>query len=550
MKLWKALHKNLIASVLFLSPASICLLITLVPALHVAEPIEHLLLTLTAVMGVHLLDRIVLFREIINSLSETTSGLQEAVRSQTEMLADKSASLQAMIASDIERVYSSREEAAGDIHRDLTNSENEKIRIIGISLNDFVRAETTTLNKAWLAIRHAIKNRSKRIDVKILLIDPECLGAQMRSKGEAQIQSAVAGRLGEDVIAVAESLLALEKEVNDSSPSPKETGTSTTFECRFYRLAPTLFLCQADSVCYVQQYYYWSHRNQSHSCPVVRYRKPNGDDGRSQIYDGMTNHFDWIWKHASISIAEVLDAKSIGIDRGLHQCRATNFFASESDGRERIQWLLESDPKIVWIQGISLSSFFRPGRLFNAIVNLIEKDIDLRVLLIDIESEQAKYRSYREYLFAGSEYSLKDYLDSEKHQQSDLHSDTDRSITNIQAQVSSIRNKKGKNWEPKILVRRYKTAPACFMLRVDDKVLVEQYHYGKVFPKGQGEAPAILGKDMPLVEYRESGEGLYDEIKLRSPFALLNDHFEFAFKYARDVPLLPVVSNEITTDSE
>ncbi len=78
------------------------------------------------------------------------------------------------------------------------------------------------------------------------------------------------------------------------------------------------------------------------------------------------------------------------------------------------------------------------------------------------------------------------------------------------------------------------------MLRVDDTVLAEQYHYGKVVPRGQREAPAILGKDMPLIEYRQTGSSLYDPINLRSPFELLNNHFEFTFANAEIVPFGPM----------
>ena len=58
MKTEQFLRKNFIAAVLFLIPLAIFLLVTLVPRLHVPAAIEHLFLTLTAVMGVHLLDRL------------------------------------------------------------------------------------------------------------------------------------------------------------------------------------------------------------------------------------------------------------------------------------------------------------------------------------------------------------------------------------------------------------------------------------------------------------------------------------------------------------
>lgn len=521
-------RQTLIAAVLFLVPLTIFLIVTQVPKLHVPEAVAHLFLTLTAVMGVHLLDRLVLFRETYATLAQITDGIQEDVRAQTKALADNSASLQAMIASDIERLYASREDAAEDMRRDLVDLANTSIRIIGISLNDFVRADDKILAQAWTGIQHAIDD-DRSLDIRLLLIDPDCLGAQLRSVGEARAQEAIAGRLREDVIAVAESLLKIE--------ATAKLKKQVKFQCRFYRLPPILFLCKVDSACYVQQYYFWSQRNANRSCPVIRYRRSEGAGEGRLIYHGMGEHFDWVWKHASIPLSEFLETKSTGTDKGLHQCGVANIFSSAGDGLERIRWLLEHARDRVAIQGVSLRSFFDPGPLFNAIVGLIDKEVELRILLIDSACEQAKYRSYRERLFSGPGLSLDEYLSSGQHSQADLYRDTERSVVNLRRQLTAIRTRKNRGWQPNVAIRRYATAPACFMLRVDDRVLVEQYHYGKVVPEGQSEAPAILGKDMPLVEYRQSGSTLYDPIALRSPFALLNNHFEFAFDNAQVVPL-------------
>lgn len=532
MKTDLQLPKNLLAAALFLIPLTLYLLVTLVPWLHVSEPLQHLFLTLTAVMGVHLLDRLVLFRETFKTLKTITGGIQADVRDQTRSLAGTSASLQAMIATGISRLYSGREDAASDIRRDLIDPANRSIRLIGISLNDFIRAdEHNTLAQTWADIRRFI-DKDHQLDIKILLIDPECFGAQMRSRGEARALSSLAGRLSEDVVAVAESLRRLEQLVT-------ETKHQVRFECRFYRIAPILFLCQVDSASYVQQYYFWSQRNASRSSPLIRFRQTEGPADGRHMHEGMRDHFEWIWEHASISIHDVLEAKSIGTDKGIHQFGITNVFASRAAGRHRIQWLLDHAQTTVWIQGVSLRSFFEPGTLFNTIVTLIGRgNIDIRILLIDTTSEQAKYRSYREQLFANPDLSFEDYLASGQHGESDLFRDTERSISNLRKQVAALRQNNPEIGRSNLLVRKYATAPGCFMLRVDNSVLVEQYQYGKVVPEGQKHAPAILGKDMPLIEYQRTGAPLYDPIELRNPVSLLSDHFEFAFTRAAEVPIL------------
>lgn len=530
MKTGLQLRKNLIAATLFLIPLAVYLLVILVPRLQVSEPLQHLFLTLTAVMGVHLLDRLVLFRETFETLKTITDGIQADVRDQTKSLARTSASLQAMTTTGIGRLYSGREDAANDMRRDLTDPANRSIRLIGISLNDFIRADEHTLAETWADIRRFI-DEDRTLDIKLLLIDPECFGAQLRSRGEARAQASIAGRLGEDVVAVAESLRRLERLVAKGKHQ-------VHFECRFYRIAPTLFLCQVDSASYVQQYYFWSQRNANRSSPLIRFRQTEGAADGRLMHEGMRDHFDWVWEHASIPIGNVLEAKSIGTDKGLHQSGIVNVFASGGEGRNRIQWLLDHARAIVWIQGVSLRSFFEPGPLFNAIVTLISRgDVDLRILMIDRTSEQAKYRSYRERLFADPDLRFETYLESGQHGESDLFRDTERSISNLRTQVTALRRKNATIGRSNLLVRQYATAPGCFMLRVDDSVLVEQYHYGKVVPEGQKDAPAILGKDMPLIEYQRVGSALYDPIELRNPVSLLSDHFEFAFARAAEITI-------------
>jgi hypothetical protein len=73
------------------------------------------------------------------------------------------------------------------------------------------------------------------------------------------------------------------------------------------------------------------------------------------------------------------------------------------------------------------------------------------------------------------------------------------------------------------------------VLRIDDRVLVEQYHYGKV-PSGTG---SILGKDMPLFEYSEFPEPLYedDSDPLRQPFTLIVNHLWYVSERATTVPV-------------
>ena len=85
----------------------------------------------------------------------------------------------------------------------------------------------------------------------------------------------------------------------------------------------------------------------------------------------------------------------------------------------------------------------------------------------------------------------------------------------------------------------YESAPACFTMLVDSTVLVEQYHYGKIDAGTLHDT--LLGKDMPLLEFKNEPHPLYKEERdsppLRNPYQLMKHHFEFVEEHAEPVPL-------------
>jgi hypothetical protein len=161
--------------------------------------------------------------------------------------------------------------------------------------------------------------------------------------------------------------------------------------------------------------------------------------------------------------------------------------------------------------------------------------VDLEVLLLDPESDQARYRSYREQLFGGgSNETYVEYIKHSQHENSELYQDTNRTIERIQHMIEHIIQRNKVEIVPKLKVGLYASAPACFVIRIDDRVLVEQYHYGKIVRE---DTPAILGKDMPLIECCENSSELYADKSdpLRRPFSLLANHFEFALAQSNPV---------------
>ncbi len=194
---------------------------------------------------------------------------QEAVSS-----GECTTSLESMRQSGVTRSYESRSLASKDMAQDLIEPGISEIRLIGISLNDFVRpGDQPELNAAWRSLEALIRgdrplpNRGAGLDIKALIIDPYCLGAQLRSHGESRAPAAVAGRLHAEVIQTAEHLSELEKLARQ-----QREKTQVSFEFRLYRLPPILFLCRTDTASYVQQYYFWASRYAAVPIPVLRYR--------------------------------------------------------------------------------------------------------------------------------------------------------------------------------------------------------------------------------------------------------------------------------------
>lgn len=549
-----------VAIILFLTPFTLFLFLSFVP--HIPELVIHILLTFSVVTAVHLLDRLVLYKDTAESLNDLKGGIESHIEGQIQSLvqstnlltknslneikegiqsdiAKQTASLEAMASSGIGRVFSTRAEACKDMGRDLIDPNNTCIRIIGISLNDFMRGDQRVLHEAWKTLEKYIRGElsvNKELDIKVLIIDPRCLGAQFRSDSEVRGQDAVPGHLSDDVNAVVKALVKLE-----SAAKSGVIKTGVSFECHLYRLPPILFLCLVDAACYVQQYHFWSARTTNTPIPVLKYGRHSEVADIYPMHAEMTAHFDWIWTKASIKVSDYYEKAVVGVDRGLNECGAVNVYTDHLEAFKRIQWLLENAKEKVSIQGISLHSFFRAGKLFRAISKLVESgQVDLEVLLLDPVCDQAMYRSFRERLFAAPEQTFEQYkLDPEQHRETDLYQDTRRSTENIRTMVSDItRIKKDSQWNLRLAVKFYESAPSCFMLRVDETVLVEQYHYGNFIPdEDLGHVPVILGKDMPVIEYSALMPSIQDDIQLRSPFKLLKDHFDFVFKHAKqEVP--------------
>jgi hypothetical protein len=430
-------------------------------------------------------------------------------RTQTTALLEGSASLSALQKVGISDVYPSRDEADADIASELEKA--NEIRVLGISLGDWT-SKRAPLAETWNALKAAITSYDpkRQIDVKILLADPRSLGAVLRSQAEAE-----AGKTSSLKVDVEDTIRTL-KALRDKSPDGR-----TTCELRLYRVAPQLFICQTESVGYVQPYYL-REKQGPRRLPLVRCVDKD-------VLGDLRNHFDMIWEFAAIPAGEYLDAHVVGIDDGAYSTASANIFSATDTAAGRMRTLIARARERVWLQGISLDSYFSDGHrshLYNAVKRAIVAGTDVRILLLHPYSTQAYYRSYREYLLSEeNDISFDDYCDSGGHENSTLVQNAKRTLRRILWLMSTREN---------LHVKLYASAPFAFMLLSDESALIEQYHYG-TFPDSDERTDEledrILGKDMPVVEYKRTYEGPREWHLGRSPYTLVESHFDFLWDH-------------------
>lgn len=451
------------------------------------------------------------------------TGIKQDIAAQSRALSQGSASLEALRHAGVVRTYSNRGEASPDIFHDLSQPAVTEIYLMGISLNDFVRDDNRTegLHRAWLRISDLVLGRaasSHPLDIRVLLIDPFCLGAKIRSFGEAKEPGSAVDRLRSDVEMTASSFTALADYARDHS-----TQTGVSFDFRLYRLPPHLFICSTNDYTYTQPYHFWLKRDVE-PAPVHRF------DNQSSLHVGILDHFHMVWNYASVHPSELLQGNSIGIETGSYESGAVNIFTHNDPtiGRVRIEWLLKKAVSRVDLQGFSLRQFLHPaGDLRPCIEESLRRGVRARVLLLDPDSEQAFYRSYREYLIYDPEavngLAFDEYRQKERlHRESRLYRETLDSIR----EASRLGDAAGGAIEAKL----YASSPSAFILLVDDAAMVEQYHYGKIL---RDTSSTLLGKDMPLVEYSSTLSPVFERANATTPFRLLQDHFDFAFSAAK-----------------
>jgi len=456
-----------------------------------------------------------LFRQTVNKQLDL---LRTEVLGQTQGIAEQAVCFDALQAADVDRFYPNRDEASSGIKGALLQRGVTSIKLMGISLNDFMRDENPDLHEAWVGISRYIEedkppSDSEKLDIQVLIIDPRSEGAYLRSQAEG-IKGADS-RLNADVSDTMRDLYKLEKMANVSN----NTHRRVTFSARVYRTSPTMFLAWTPYAAFVQSYYFRPRHTKGHY-PTINFHTSGKEES---VHQELGFHFDWIWDKASTTLEEHLNLLNVGVAETVRDANISNMFYNYAESRARIIKLIEKTQKRLWIKGISLHSYFTYANsdLIEAVIKAYERNVDVKILLINPNSEQAKFRSFREYLMGHPDSQMEHFDEKARHGER-LYTDTATSINFIRLQLKNrILNKE-------LGVKLYNSGPECFTLLTDEAVLVEQYHYGKI--TGSVQTGLILGGDIPVTEYlKKQADQIAD--KKKDPYQLFMDSFEYVYDH-------------------
>lgn len=457
-------------------------------------------------------------------VSEKFNELKLDIEGQTNKITNYSISLNAMGDSGVTRFYSSRGEASEDIKEaiEIALEKEDDIKIIGISLNEFTRDENDIMHRTWGLIEDFLHERVQKgvqTNVQAMIIDPKSRGGWLRATAENEEDKKT--RLDYDIQKAITDFLELEAGVKEID--------SSNFEVKMYRTSPIFYMIWTPNVAFVQQYYFRPKHKADVKIPVLRY-VPNTSLMKPSIHAELKFHFKWIWNNASVSIAEYQNESSQGVFEAIRKTNIQNIIYGSSNGKSRIIHLIKSSKSEVWIKGITLKTFFSDqgrGGFKNAIVNACLEGVKIRMMILDPDSEQALIRSYKEYTLEGGEMKYGEFkLDKEIIREQTLYSDIRKVIKELKKVYSSREVNKIKE---NLVVKTYFSAPEAFILMTESKMLIEQYHYGKL---KEEVTMTILGGDVPLIEYHDI------EDDNSSLFKTYQDHIKYVWSsFTKDIDL-------------
>ena len=452
----------------------------------------------------------------------TAQPFWEAGRSTLD-LRTRTATSDALTRMGVLDVFTATEDVAAEMSGTLAEPSLAEVRLLGLSLSSWFGARGHHRGTDWPGQRleHLLLGkepgpaRPGGIHVRVLLLDPTCLGLRLLTYGAGNGAGEELERLRNEIRETAEHLSRLGSDV-----ARRRSGDS--LQLRFSRTVPPFFLFAAQQSAFMRSYYH-GLATDPRAEAVWHF------SAESSAYQATCRHFDTVWDTDSVPGEELLHHKSIGIDQGISESGIVNIYTNRQSAQERIEWLIAHAKNRVWIQGVSLSHHLNPP-LEEIMLSLLRRPpVDTRVLILDPDSDQAIRKSYRDYLLdqqhgAATDYAS--YAEDKDHHEASLIYDKLRYSAQRFARMSA--NAAAGNFQ----VRQYACAPTSYVLIADDHALIEQFHYGKpVTAEDSIHAQLQLAREMPLIEYTRPESGLFEPKPSFNPISVIEDHFSQVFEH-------------------
>jgi hypothetical protein len=224
--------------------------------------------------------------------------------------------------------------------------------------------------------------------------------------------------------------------------------------------------------------------------------------------------------HSNFSIirgAEGAEVKSIYENRSSAMLEINNEF----------QKARSNDIDLISVSG---TDFFQPNCPILRELNRMSSNnsnVNVRILLLDPRSKHAIDRSLLE---EGVDLS-KTEVNSIDYPNKKLCQDTLLTLRQLEWVLEDKIEKNSANF--KIEVRTYDTAPILLLAHVNNRVFVEQYHYGIPEDERKSNFTKCLGKRVPLLEFSAAS----------SPGLLWLSHFNYLWETSREQKVSPGYSN-------
>jgi hypothetical protein len=436
-----------------------------------------------------------------------------------------SATSDALIRMGVVDVFTAAEDVAAEMSRTLADPSLAEVRLLGLSLSSWFGARGHHRGADWpgqrlerlLLGRESGPARPGGIRVRVLLLDPGCLGLRLLTCGAGNDAGEELERLRNEIRETAEHLSRLGNDV-------ARRRTSDSLQLRFSRTVPPFFLFAAQQSAFTRSYYYGLADPRAPASAAVWHFSAD-----SSAYQSTCRHFDTIWDTDSVPGEELLYQKSIGIDQGISESGIVNIYTDRESAQERIEWLIAHAKSRVWIQGVSLSHHLS-SPLEEIMLSLLRRPaVDTRVLILDPASDQAIRKSYRDYLLDQEDGAVTDYAsyaqNKDRHKASLIYDKLRYSAQRFARMGASAA---AGNFQ----VRQYACAPTSYVLIADDHALIEQFHYGKpVTAEASIQAQLQLAREMPLIEYTQPVPGLFEPKPRFNPISVIEDHFSQVFEH-------------------